>query len=244
MPAKSKIASSENVFAQYTDKAWPFKYKGTLKFVNQVRGGTPTDPKVAEGWIRSKVEATDDIIAEMVAEALKARGVDPAAATDEDKKKAAEDVKFAKHLNGFKKDENGLYLDGRQLKAALKEAVSVSISSNKLKAGGWGATRKGLKSFLAEHIMVVEDKLHLYRGEVPVTEPDGIDQKFIHTWQGSGISYEEYVVGASLDFTVISDWDFSDEEYGILFLTGGEQGLGASRSQGYGRYIITSWARS
>lgn len=222
-----------NVFEKYQDTAWPYKFKGTLKFVNQVRGGTPTNPKVAEGWIRSKIEDTDSVIQQMVQEAMDARGVS--------KEAAIEEVKKNRSLNGFKKDGNGLYLEGRQLKAGVKEAALVCVASGKLEGKGWGKTNKGLKAFVAEHIMIKEDRLYLKDGRKKITEPHGVEQKFVHTFQGNGISYEEQVTGASLDFTVTSDWNFTEEQWAMIFLTGGEQGLGSSRSQGFGRYIITAF---
>ncbi len=222
-----------NVFEKYQDAAWPFKFSGTLTFTNQVRGGTPSDPRVAEGWLRSKMEATDEIIQGMIAEVMESRGVDQNAAIEE--------VKKRKMLNGFKKDSNGLYLEGRTLKAGIKEAAMVCVASGKLDGTKWGKTNKGLKAFVAEHIVVKEDRLYLKKGRKKVIEPDSVEQKFVHTFQGNGISYEEAVTKASLDFTVASDWEFTEEQYAMIFLTGGEQGLGSSRSQGFGRYTVTKW---
>jgi hypothetical protein len=42
-------------------------------------------------------------------------------------------------------------------------------------------------------------------------------------------------------FTVVSDYEFSEKEWATIWVTGGSQGIGASRSQGYGRYIVTRW---
>lgn len=70
-----------------------------------------------------------------------------------------------------------------------------------------------------------------------------ISQRFVHTWRGSGIQMEEYVTDAKLAFTVTTDHDFSTEEWALLWLTGEQQGIGATRSQGYGRYEVTRWER-
>lgn len=220
-----------SVFAKYEAKAFPFRFAGQLH-IGRIAGGTPTDPKVAEGWLKTKLVADrDDLIREAVAEVMAERGV----TADE----AAKIVDTVKHLNGFKRDENGLYIEGRQLKAAIKEAASVAVAAGKLKGKGWGATNKGLLSYVAEHICVVEDRLHL-----GVTEPTGIAQRFVHTWRGSGIQYEEYVDDAKVDFTVMTDHDFSAEQWAMLWLTGEQQGIGASRSQGYGRYEVTRWDKA
>ena len=41
----------------------------------------------------------------------------------------------------------------------------------------------------------------------------------------------------------MSDRDFAAEEWALLWLTGEQQGIGATRSQGYGRYEVTRWER-
>lgn len=221
---------TESVFQKFNAKSWPYRFAGSL-LVGTIAGGTPTDQKVAEGWLRTKLGAKDDLLREMVAETMAERGVD----ADE----AAKIVDAQKHLNGFKRDEDGLYIEGRQLKAALKEAASVAVASGKLEMRGWGKTNKGLLSFLAEHVHVIEDKLHL-----GVTEASGITQRFVHTFRGTGIQYEEYVTDAKISFTIETDYDFTAEQWAHIWLTGERQGIGASRSQGFGKYTVTSWDKA
>lgn len=218
---------TNSVFAKHLNRAWPHRFTGTLH-VRNIAGGTPSDTKVAEGWLRTKLADKDDLIREAVATTMAERGI----TADE----AAKEVDTLKHLNGFKRDEQGLYIEGRQLKAALKEAASVAVASGKLNARGWGKTNKGLLSYLAEHVMVVEDRLHL-----GVNEATGITQRFVHTWRGTGIQYEEYVDDAKIAFTIITDHEFTDEQWAMIWLTGEQQGIGASRSQGFGRYEVTRW---
>jgi hypothetical protein len=217
-----------SVFAKYQKDAYPYRFAGSM-LVGVIAGGTPTDPRVAEGWLKTKLGIDkEDLIRQKVAEVMVERGV----TADE----ATSIVNEDKHLNGFKRDENGLYIEGRQLKAALKEAASVAVAAGKLTARGWGKTNKGLLSYLAEHVFVVEDRLHL-----GVAEATGINQRFVHTFRGTGIQYEEYVNDAKIDFTVMSDHDFSAKEWAAIWLCGEQQGIGASRSQGYGRYEVTRW---
>lgn len=219
-----------SAFAEYRQKAWPFTFRATL-LVGTIAGGTPTDPKVAEGWLRTKLGAKDDLIREMVAQTMVERGVDA--------ETAAKEVDNLKHLNGFRRDpEKGLYIEGRQAKAAIKEAASVAGASGKLPLKKWGLTGKGLLGYISEHVFVVEDRLYL-----GVMEPTGVVQRFVHTWRGSGIQYEEYVENAEITMTVVTDHDFTAEQWAMLWLTGEQQGIGASRSQGFGRYEVTSWER-
>jgi len=221
---------TDSAFAKYRPAAWPHRYQGTLH-IDRICGGTPTDPKVAEGWLRTKLGATsDELIRAQVAETMIERGV----SADE----ATTIVDAARHLNGFKRDDQGLFIEGRQLKAAIKEAASVAAAAGKLPLKSWGKTNKGLLGFISEHVCVVEDRLHL-----GVAEPSGIAQRFVHTFRGTGIQYEEYVDDAKVSFTVIADHAFTDEQWAMLWLTGEQQGLGATRSQGYGRYTVTSWTK-
>lgn len=216
-----------SVFAAEKLDLFPYRYSGQLT-VGTIVGGVPTDPKVAEGWLRTKLGGTDDRIRELVAETMVSRGVTAAEATSI--------VNLAQHLNGFKRDDKGLYIEGRQLKAALKEAASCAMAVGKLKSKGWGKTNKGLLNFMAEHVFVIEEKLYL-----GATEATGINQKFVHTFRGSGIQYEEFVTDAVIDFTVIADYEFEDSDWAAIWTSGEQQGIGASRSQGYGRYDVTRW---
>ena len=213
-------------FDRYRSKAYPHVFTGEL-VVSQLAGGTPTDPKVAEGWLRTKLGLdNDDLIRDMVARTMLERGVDA--------DQAVEQVVEHKHLNGFKRRPDGeLYIEGRHLKACIKEAACIRWPGDR-----WGPTRKGTKSFFAEHVFVTDDILGL-----GVTEPTLVAQRFVHTFRGNGIQYEEVVSDATVTFTVVTDHDFTAEQWGLLWLTAEANGLGASRSQGFGTFTVTKWTK-
>jgi hypothetical protein len=220
-----------SAFANLREAAFPYKYEGLLK-VSMIMGGTPSDPAVAEGWLKAKMlqGGSDTALKDAAAKVMVERGIS-------DPNEAIEALNELKHLNGFKRDpKHGLYVEGRQLKAAIKEAANVALAAGKLDIRGWGNTNKGLLSFAAEHIFVVQDRLYL-----GCTEPDGVEQRFVHTWRGTGIQYEEFVRDAQIHFTVITDVEFSETDWAAIWLTGENQGLGASRSQSFGRYTIEEW---
>ena len=221
-----------SIFASYQTKAWPHRFAGTL-LVGTIAGGIPTDDKVAEAWLKTKLADKDDLIREAVAKTMVERGI-----TAEE---AAKEVDSLKHLNGFKHDETGLYIEGRQLKAGLKEAVNIAANAGKISCKAWGDPdnanyKKGIKAWFPEHVFVLEDRLHL-----GVTEPTGIVQRFVHTPRGTGIQYEEYVEGAKISFTIVTDYEFTEEQWAMIWLTGEKEGIGASRSQGFGTYEVTAW---
>lgn len=217
------MSNRQSVFAKYIPQAYPYNFKAQLT-VSRLAGGIPTDPKVAEGWLKTKLAPKDEILREAVAETMIERGVGVEEATAE--------VVATKNLNGFKRTEAGvLYIEGRQVKAMIKESANVRWAGNR-----WGPTRKGTLSFFAEHVFVQDDII-----ELGVTAPSGINQRFVHTRFGSGIQYEEYIEDAVVEFVVATDYKFDKEEWGLLFLTAEQNGLGASRSQGFGRFTVTDW---
>lgn len=134
-----------------------------------------------------------------------------------------------------------LFIEGRQVKAMLKEAAMIAVSTKRVEAKGWGETRKGMLGFLVEHMFVSEEKILL-----GVTDPTEVAQSFVHTWRGSGIKLEERLRDAVLSFTLACDFDFeskSKDFWAQVFVTGEENGLGASRSQGFGKFRTTRFER-
>lgn len=230
-------------FEKYNDDAWPFWYKGELK-VGILAGGIPQDPNVVESWIKTKLRdvRSDAEIQEVIATTMAELGLNEEEAVREASAKMV-------GMNGFKRDESGLYVEGRQLKAALKEAVMVAANSGKLETGKWGrpdnaSYKKQIKGWFPEHFFIVEEVLHIFHeGDVPVQVHDGVTQKFVHTHRGDSISYEQFVKDAIVPFTLKADYELKEQQWAMIWLTGEAQGFGASRSQEYGRYIVTKWER-
>jgi len=224
-----------SAFAKYQRQAYPYLFEGEL-LIATIAGGVPSDDKVAEAWLKTKLQDKDDLIREAAAKTMVERGISM--------EEAVQVVDSLKHLNGFKRDENGqLYIEGRQLKASLKEAVSIAANAGKITTKGWGTPDnknylKGIKAWFPEHVGIIEDRLLL-----GVREPTGVMQRFVHAPHGTGIQYEEYVEQAKLTFHLETDHDFEEVQWAMIWLTGQQQGIGASRSQGFGRYTVTRWER-
>lgn len=229
----TKTLAIKSVFAKARERSYPYHYTGQLH-VGTLVGGVPQDPKVAEAWLQSKIAGKDDLIRKTLAEIMTEQEVTA--------EKALELLNDRKNLVGFRRDhsrDGELYIEGRQLKAALKEAVSVACAAGKIKIKGWGETRKFLTNYFPEHCFITEERLYL-----GVTKPTDIMQHFIHSRFGSSISYQEFVANAQLDFTVVTDHLFTPDEWALIWTTGEMQGIGASRSQEYGRYLVTQWERT
>lgn len=231
---------SSGVFAKFDNDAFPYWYAGELK-VGILAGGIPQDPNVVESWIKTKLRdiRSDAEIQEVIATTMAELGLDE----EEAVKKASTQMVG---MNGFKRNETGLLVEGRQLKAAMKEAVMVAANAGKIETGKWGSPdnasyKKQIKGWFPEHFFIVEEYLNIYRDGEPVKIHDGVTQKFVHTHRGDSISYEQYVKDAIVPFTLKSDFELKEQQWAMIWLTGQMQGFGASRSQEYGRYEMTRW---
>lgn len=258
----------ESVFADLAASLFSYRYEVEIH-VGTLVGGTPTNPKVAEGWIRTKMGlTTDELVRAEVERVMDARGVVPDAAVEE--------VAAQRHLTGFKRDFGTplaradqeratttgfvlegkrkvftpeearrtfgeLYFEGRQVKAMLKEALMIAVGAGHIDGKKYGTTSKSAKGFFVEHCFVEEEAVLL-----GVTEASTVDESFVHTFRGTGIKIEEKVFDAVLRFTLIADYDFLTKDpdfYGKILVIGEQNGIGASRSQGYGKFRTTRFER-
>lgn len=232
MPSKRKpTPTNTHPFAQYQADAWPYSFHLALD-VPELHGGTPRDPDVLRNWLRAKAGWRDE--QQIDAEVERIFVADPTMPDEQVTIDATKKLADRK-VNGFRRDGNGLFLEGRCLKACVKEGASVARATGKLNAR-WGETNKGVAGFVAEHICVVEDRLYLGRDE-----HDDIATRFVTSRYGTGVCVEEVVHDVKLTATVRTDYDFAERDWAMIWLTAQEQGLGASRSQGYGRFTVTEW---
>lgn len=215
-------------------------YRVAIQFRDKIMGGTPKDPKIIEGWLRSKAGVTDETeILNMTRRTLEQLGLElPEDATIEDMIAASEQIAAVKSTNGFLRGPFGLYIPGRYVKAMLKECTNVLYAGER-----WGPTKKGPKNYLAERVFCVEDEIYLGRDE-----PDGIEMVIGHVTGPQGprstLGYHEYCERATTAFTVMSLNDcISADQWAELFELAQEEGLGALRSQQHGRFDVTDMAR-
>lgn len=231
-------------------------YSARLRFRDRVMGGTPKNPKIIEGWLRSKagIEQEEEIRRATLRTLLELGAEVTPDMTFEELEKASEALAASRQTNGFKLGEQGLYLESRTVKAMLKESVNILYPHG---SGKWGSRKttdrksgeekdvggKGAKSFVAERVFVSPDRLWLGR-----TEPDGVEMFIGHVMGKAGpqstLTYHEYVEGAVIEFDVMVLRDEVRAEYWPeIWVHCQENGLGALRSQGFGRFDIERWER-
>lgn len=234
-------SSFGGVFEKYVPSIWPFQYEATLLF-RDIAGGTPSDSKVAEGWIKSKVKdvTKEDRIRQAVAELMLTKSI------SEDE--AVLELNSQRNCNGFRRDQvtGQLFIEGRHGKAALKEAVSVAVAAGNLEAKKWGKTNKGAISFAAEHIQVLSEQIFLFWEDgSAVKEPSNVLQTFPVNpiTRQTGIQYTEVCEDVRAVMVVTTDMEYTEAQWAAIWVTGGLQGMGASRSQDHGRYQVEKWER-
>ncbi len=218
------------------------RYAVTLRFREKIMGGTPKRADVIEAWIRKGTGVTDqEELRQMTRRTLMELGNEvPENATLEDMIAASKALAVERNTNGFKTDATTgqLMIETRQVKAALKECTNILYAGQR-----WGATYKGPKNFLAERVFVEGDVITL-----GVAEPSGIEMIIGHVTGPQGekstLTYHEYVRRATVGVVVYALGDcITQEQWSAIWQLAQENGIGALRSQGHGRFDVTDIVR-
>lgn len=220
-------------------------YQVEIQIRDRICGGVPMDAKTIEGWIRSKMGLSDETeTRRKVAKTLEELGYDlPENLADEQLEEAIEKVVGEKHTNGFKRDQNGLYIEGRQLMAMFKEEVNILYAGER-----WGPTKKGPKSFVAERVSVPTEKVYLGR-----TEADGVHLFVGHVTGPAGpqatLTRYQYCEQPTMSFIIYvlrtrAGKDTVDpDEWPFIWRAAQENGMGALRSQSFGKFWVTGFTK-
>lgn len=234
------------IFAAQSDQVLT-KYRARVQFRDKIMGGVPQNPKVARGWIMTKMGLTnEEEIAMMVQQTMREMGTENLAENPEEQdiEKLAQALVDRAHTNGFKIDENGIYIEDRQIKACLKEVTNIQFAGKK-----WGATRKGPKNFLAERVFVNGlDEAHPDRIHLGRPDADGMDLFIGHVTGPQGpkstLTQYQYALQAEITFEVKLTQHAAKEldgKWPELWIVAQEGGIGALRSQSHGRFDVMAW---
>lgn len=216
------------------------RYAVTLRFRDKIMGGTPKRADVIEAWLRKNTGVTDqDEMLMMTRRTLGEMGVEIAErATMEEMIEASKNLAMERNTNGFKSRDGALIIETRQVKAGLKAWTNALFAGER-----WGRTYKGPKNYLAERVFVEGDTISL-----GVAEPHGVDMVIGHVTGPQGdkstLTYHEYVRQPQVEFVVYSLEDcISPEQWLAIWQLGQEDGIGALRSQGHGRFDVENIVR-
>jgi hypothetical protein len=209
-------------------------YEARLDFRDKLIGGIPKDPRLIEGWLRARAGLDDPLELRLVAlQTLAQAGADELPIARQD----PIDLATQQRTTGFKTGPDGLYVEGRQVKAMLKESTNIVFAGER-----WGPTRKAAKSFFAERVFVDPDQITL-----GLFEPSGVETVVGHLSGPSGprstLNKYEYVQHPSIQFRVRVLRDcVSAEQWRAIWCHAQENGFGTLRSQGFGRFDVVKWS--
>lgn len=208
------------------------RYAVAIQVRDRIVGGMPRNPELIASWVqatRPDGEAEDP--------------AKTAALIQEDAELIVNAV-AEKMWTGFPEhSELGLFLPTRQVKALLKQSASVLGITKK---------KRGSKQILAEGLEVkakTDPRDRLYFGK---KKADGTEEKAIHvmTAQGprSALKRFDYVLEPRFEFEI---WvlkthaqetrHIGEEELVAILQHAQENGLGASRSQGEGKFDVVEF---
>lgn len=244
---------SGGIFSHTTDDLFAI-YRLRLRFRDRVVGGTPSSKELIEAWLRTKLGISkEEELKRMALQTLKELGLEPevfgAEADAEDVSfeniaQAAEIIAKKSNTTMFKRDVNGLYIEQRAVKAMLKEGAAILFPGSAgagMRAHKWGATGKAPKGAITEWVFIEPD--HISLGVQDATAVD-LSIGHISTPKGprSTLDYYEYVDRPTIEFTVmVLQNRVPAAAWPALWRYTEENGLGAKRSQGFGRFDVLAW---
>jgi hypothetical protein len=227
-----------------------------IEFTGRLVGGQPKDPKLIQGWLGKGMGIDDaDVLWDRTRQHLADMGIPiESGATDAEVMAAVEALGDELKTQGFKRENgnaNGCpCIEGRHVKAMLKEAANVVWPSGTRKFGGYVSTSaknsgkqvggKAAKDYLAERVFVPEEL-------IPVADKiSGVELSIGHIkdWKAdsgkrSTLGYYEYIERPTTAFTMLAHKDvLSPDDWASLLVQCEIGGLGAMRSQGYGQFEI------
>lgn len=203
-------------------------YRVRLRLRDKICGGTPKNPDLIRDWIKARTEHDDDITAVQTAEALE----------------TLIDTTTEKSWNGFPADADGIFIWSRQIKALFKECASMLRVTTE---------KRGSKQVFQHGFEIkgstVADRVYLGRKEA-----DWYDEGPIHvqTAQGPRTALKRVDYASTPEFT-FDVWVLAthaaetrhvgETELRAMILFGQENGLGADRSQGRGKFDVLEFTR-
>lgn len=196
-------------------------YRVKVAVRDRVCGGMPKNKELIKTWVEATTGYADEKSEKL---------------TQENAELVVNEV-AEKSWNGFPEDERGLFIPARNVKAMLKQSASLlGVYKKKL----------GSKQVMAEGMEVKAldggDRIHLGK-----KKPDGTDEGAIHVMTAQGprtaLRRMDYVEKPVLEFEVWVLATASQEKRHVgedelveILTHAQENGMGASRSQGEGKW--------
>jgi hypothetical protein len=198
--------------------------------VNRLVGGIPKDPAMVEKWVAATCKkASDEERARIVQTHL------------EDLPKVTDDtIKYNGTKFSGENTPKGLFIESRQVKSMLKESGNIMKFSvpNSKKDDELGIPC--LKNKVGDHVFVEEDEIYLDR-----QKPDRILQRPISIKNGprgpvSAIKVSDICDNVDITFTLrrLLKGEVPEKVLYLILHYGENLGVGADRSQGFGKFKV------
>lgn len=237
-----------------------------LVFNDRLIGGCPKDPKLVRGWLGKNLGITDEKqLNRRVFQHLSEMGVLPEDATEdisnEDMDAALDKAGDELKLQGFKRTPDGApFIEGRQIKAGIKEAVNILFTGG----AKWGQLKgrnakgqetktyqgKSPRSFTAERVFVEQDIL-VVGGSDDVRRDLSIGHIVGPEGPRSTIGHYEYTSQSEIALRLLQlrsqkeggsgEGALSQDQWAQVWAHMELNGLGAMRSQGFGQFVVTKF---
>lgn len=207
------------------------RYHISITIRERMDGGVPKDPKLIEQWVAAKTGHKD----EETQKQIEAHMPDVEAATEE----VAETM-----WCGFKRDaENGFtFIETRQVKAMLRECAVV-LGITKKKRGSRQIIQHGFEIkghdggskivINAKNEATVEGAIHVMTAQGPRSALKRVD----YVGPGSTLEFELWVLSTAPQ----ESRHLGEADIKKMFALAQEDGLGANRSQGSGKFDVTTF---
>jgi hypothetical protein len=214
--------------------------------VTTLVGGIPSNPDIVRSWLKARLELGDaelSALADQIIEQMAWTRVESAEQLDEllDEVMARSEAKG----NSFLMVGGSLVIEGRQIKAAIKEASNVLYPGITKWPGHPGPhIRKGLTSWLVERVEVVDQYIPLGRAT-----PDIVGQQRVKHVSGpqgkrSTINVVDICLDVKISFTVrVLDDCIPPQLWAELWSYLEMGGIGADRARGDGRSELVAWRK-
>ena len=202
------------------------RYSVSIRIREHIYGGTPIDGGLIKAWVKARTGFDDELTTAQTKEALEAQSEEEAEGM----------------WTGFPCDERGLFIWTRQIKAMLRESATLLGITKK---------KRGSRQII-QHGFEVRGPDHDSRVYLGVTEPTGSHEGPIHVMTPKGprtaLKRQDYVESPTLSFavwilkTAPQETRHLGEKDLVRMLTHcQENGIGASRSQGHGKFDVTEF---
>lgn len=230
---KESILEDTDLYKKYKVRCY---FPGPVDGQNgRLLGGTPKHPDLLRAWLQTKGHSKDE-----------KKAMDDMGLSNEEQ----QDVE-KKQWCGFRFSDTGVFIEGRQIKACLKTGA-VNL--------GFGDNRKGYRQVIDHGFVIEPDHVYLQRENgngtlSPIKEPDGTEERVQHISDARGkrscLTKYDYVDDCFIEFEiqVLSRKKRGAKEELLLGLKqikqmlyhGERDGLGACRSQSFGRFNVVAF---